>query len=459
MKTFKSYITEVQEPLSQGEANFKHLHNPINHKALVPGVTDQDHVFNGSPRREDPTTASYENFRDDDESKEAYDKGLQVTPQYPEKDVDVKESVAYAIVSKMRKIDEKHLTPAEMKKREEVVKSLKKKGMEKGKAYAIATATAKRVAEDAELVDEARGRPPKNKAAEAEDPDVNIRTQLHKVISTGKKVTFKNKETKEVSSQHAHKALSMMDNAKPAHRELIQKSLHHSHDRFVKTVTSGRPIVDPDRPKVSLGSMKKEEADPRTISSDKGAMSTFVKMVDGRPTLVKRSPARDEIRVESKLDPVGKEDSDVNNDGKVDKSDSYLKNRRSAVKAAIKGAVKKVHEAEEMTAATVAAAASSQYAKGQSSKENMQQDSINKLKTDPLASKESVTLPPTQGNKPIGGESEPSRVGGKYSVEEENSLNNLYDILTEENKVVFEQKMQSDEGIEYLLQFAREQGL
>ena len=82
MKTFKSYLTEVQEPLSQGEANFKHMHNPINHKALVPGVTDQDHIFNGSPRREDPTTASYENFRDDDESKEAYDKGLQVTPQY-----------------------------------------------------------------------------------------------------------------------------------------------------------------------------------------------------------------------------------------------------------------------------------------------------------------------------------------------------------------------------------------
>ena len=36
-----------------------------------------------------------------------------------------------------------------------------------------------------------------------------------------------------------------------------------------------------------------------------------------------------------KLDPVGKEDSDVNNDGKVDSSDSYLKNRRKTVKAAI----------------------------------------------------------------------------------------------------------------------------
>jgi hypothetical protein len=32
-----------------------------------------------------------------------------------------------------------------------------------------------------------------------------------------------------------------------------------------------------------------------------------------------------------KLDPVGKEDRDVNNDGKVDKQDSYLKNRRNTI--------------------------------------------------------------------------------------------------------------------------------
>ena len=36
-----------------------------------------------------------------------------------------------------------------------------------------------------------------------------------------------------------------------------------------------------------------------------------------------------------KLDPVGKEDADVNNDGKVDKSDSYLKNRREKIGKAI----------------------------------------------------------------------------------------------------------------------------
>ena len=46
-----------------------------------------------------------------------------------------------------------------------------------------------------------------------------------------------------------------------------------------------------------------------------------------------------------KLDPVGKEDSDVNNDGKVDSSDSYLKNRRKTVKAAIaKEAVETIAE-------------------------------------------------------------------------------------------------------------------
>ena len=37
-----------------------------------------------------------------------------------------------------------------------------------------------------------------------------------------------------------------------------------------------------------------------------------------------------------KLDPVGQEDDDVNNDGKVDKTDSYLKNRRKKIAKNIK---------------------------------------------------------------------------------------------------------------------------
>ena len=39
--------------------------------------------------------------------------------------------------------------------------------------------------------------------------------------------------------------------------------------------------------------------------------------------------------LEEKLDPVGKEDKDINNDGKIDKTDSYLTKRRKTVSKAI----------------------------------------------------------------------------------------------------------------------------
>lgn len=39
----------------------------------------------------------------------------------------------------------------------------------------------------------------------------------------------------------------------------------------------------------------------------------------------------------SKLDPVGKADADIDNDGDVDKSDKYLHNRRKSIKKAMKG--------------------------------------------------------------------------------------------------------------------------
>ena len=44
------------------------------------------------------------------------------------------------------------------------------------------------------------------------------------------------------------------------------------------------------------------------------------------------------LNEEAKLDPVGKEDDDINNDGKVDKTDKYLKKRRDTVSKNIKEA-------------------------------------------------------------------------------------------------------------------------
>jgi hypothetical protein len=146
---------------------------------------------------------------------------------------------------------------------------------------------------------------------------------------------------------------------------------------------------------------------------------------------------------------------DANHNNKIDAQDfKILKGKQKFNKFS----KKKMNEAEEMTAVTVKAAADSQYAKGQQSKENMQQDSINKMRADPLSSKESVTLPPTQGNKPIGGDTEDtSRVGGKYSMEEER-LENLFNSLSEENQEKFAAMLETEEGLDQLLDFAERQG-
>ena len=47
---------------------------------------------------------------------------------------------------------------------------------------------------------------------------------------------------------------------------------------------------------------------------------------------------------EGKLDPVGKEDDDIDNDGDVDASDKYLKNRRKTVTKAVKNEEKDLDE-------------------------------------------------------------------------------------------------------------------
>lgn len=145
MKTFKDIISEVLEPRSKGERAFKGLHNPINHKNLVPGVTDQEHLFTGDKQRQDPSTASYHGTDD----VKAYDKGMKIDPKRGQFGGKGTASMATA------GLEEKKLTPAEMKKREEVAKAIARENpnMPMGKKMAIATATAKKVAENYDEMD------------------------------------------------------------------------------------------------------------------------------------------------------------------------------------------------------------------------------------------------------------------------------------------------------------------
>jgi len=89
------------------------------------------------------------------------------------------------------------------------------------------------------------------------------------------------------------------------------------------------------------------------------------------------------------------------------------------------------------------------------SKVNMQQDSLDRLNAmSPQASKIKTKLPPTQGNKPIGGDEE---IYPDIATEEI-LLNNLYRSLSEDNKATFMEKLKTEDGLTELLQFAEEQG-
>lgn len=60
-----------------------------------------------------------------------------------------------------------------------------------------------------------------------------------------------------------------------------------------------------------------------------------LRIVEGKSHMHSKKMAEENID-EKKLDPVGKEDADIDNDGDTDKSDSYLHNRRKAIGKAIR---------------------------------------------------------------------------------------------------------------------------
>jgi len=62
----------------------------------------------------------------------------------------------------------------------------------------------------------------------------------------------------------------------------------------------------------------------------------FDKLVAGGMEKSKAGAIATSKAMAEKLDPVGKEDDDINNDGKVDKTDKYLLNRRKAIAKNIK---------------------------------------------------------------------------------------------------------------------------
>lgn len=268
----------------------------------------------------------------------------------------------------------------------------------------------------------------------------NIINQMRKAPVDGMhKLTFENGKKHMVQPKHVARALEIHANTPVAKgaKEDLQNALGRSHEDFMHVVNHGKAPAKVNKPRVSLGSMKKEDADPTTKQASRGAMN--IRVINGRPEFVKAS--KKEIKVEELVG--GQKKLDKNHNGKLDKMDFKLLRKK-----------KKMMESEEMTVSNVAKAAATQTEFGNVGNRNMQQDSVDKIKTDPLASKEKIKLPPTQGNKPIGGDTQTHP-----NVAEEILLNKLYDTLSEENRIKFESMLESDEGIDALLAFAEEHGI
>jgi len=225
-KSVAQTILEIQKPLSQGEQNFVALHGVLQpNKNLVPGITDQDHIFNGTPRKMDPKTASYENVKDKDDSDEStkvYDKTLKVEEEVES----VEEAKGEEEYSKRYGAGGKKRPPAD-----EMHPNQKKLDVAEPKGKLTAADFAKLRQEEVKAVEEAKG-----------------------------------------------------------------------EDEYYKR----------------YGAKGKKRPEPTEVEEAKGEDEYSARYGAGGK---KRPPH----------DAVGKEDEDVNNDGKVDKADSYLLNRRKVV--------------------------------------------------------------------------------------------------------------------------------
>jgi hypothetical protein len=305
-----------------------------------------------------------------------------------------------------------------------------------------------RMGEGVELDEAKRGRPRKNAAPDgAEEGDGgaerNIVNQLKKRPQGDYHVGvgFANGKKADVHVRDANKILNLHLNAKTAaEKESVQTMAGKSHEHLKRLASSGKPDVEAPKPRVTLGSLRKESmSDPSTMQTATREFKMIMTTdADGRPKLIRRKMARKDIKIEALVG--GQKNLDKNRNGRLDKMDFKLLR-------------KKMSEAEEMTTANVARAAATQTQFGVVGNNNMQQDSVDKMQSDPLASKQKIKLPPTQGNKPIGGDTQTHA-----NVAEEIMLNKLYNDLSEENKLKFDRILDADDGIEYLLNFAREQG-
>ena len=104
--------------------------------------------------------------------------------------------------------------------------------------------------------------------------------------------------------------------------QVLKKDMNN----LIKAMQTALSVKEETIKEDSMKDVTSADKKPQKFRKPDGTMGT--RMVPADPK--KAPPAK-----EGKLDPVGKADADIDNDGDVDKTDKYLHNRRKAIKKAI----------------------------------------------------------------------------------------------------------------------------
>jgi hypothetical protein len=123
---------------------------------------------------------------------------------------------------------------------------------------------------------------------------------------------------------------------------------------------------------------------------------------------------------EAKLDPVGKEDDDINNDGKVDSSDEYLKKRRDTVSKAVKNEETELNEFTSDSIKKLAKALAKALNPGESISDKEAEEMIAKVKSasKSMGMKEEEELDEMNSTASAGGEYNTPYAFGKADDED-----------------------------------------
>lgn len=353
MKTFRKLISEISQPNSEDELNFKekHIIEPIDHtvapESTFSGNVDKDDIDGMKRYRKNKRLADYQK-PDDEDVYEAVTLKRDL-PGQEDNDID--------------NDGDTDMTDAQYKYRRHAQVKLHK-------------------------IDEETFVIPEEILATEKNAFHTAAANAH---AAGKKhFAFAGKKYPVTMSKDAAKTFA-------------GKGMQEEKDEDEKPVRIKLRGWGPDHKKGNMGNpaaraslMKNEKVDePYAVGMAQAMKSTGDKPPLEKKTIRLAHKIAKGIEKNEAMDPVGKEDDDINNDGKVTKHDKYLHNRRKAISASIRAKIK-----EGFGAVT---AAGGDYDK---------EDSHQKYKKSNATKKEDVALSRNdKGMKVFAGKTNASQIG------------------------------------------------